>query len=75
MLKTLNEVQQRFCHLIYQMTVYKNRIVRLAKKYVEINTVEKSTNNSTAVVLHFEHNSLIKRLLVYADELEREIVE
>uniref|UniRef100_A0AC34GPF2 Dynamin-binding protein n=1 Tax=Panagrolaimus sp. ES5 TaxID=591445 RepID=A0AC34GPF2_9BILA len=74
MLKTLNEVQQRFCHLIYQMTVYKNRIVRLAKKYVEMNTVEKAITTSAAVS-QFEHNSLIRRLLNYAEELEKEIIE
>lgn len=74
MLKTLNEVQQRFCHLIYQMTVYKNRIVRLAKKYVEMNTVDRAITTSAAVS-QFEHNSLIRRLLIYAEEMEREIIE
>jgi hypothetical protein len=74
MLKTLNEVQQRFCHLIYQMTVYKNRIVRLAKKYVEMNTVDRAITTSAAVS-QFEHNSLIRRLLIYAEEMEREIID
>lgn len=74
MLKTLGEVQQRFCHLIYQMTVYKNRIVRLAKKYVETNTIVKIPPGQDPTV-KFEHNSLLKRLLIYASELNSEVVE
>ena len=74
LLKTLEEVQQRFCHLIYQMTVYKNRIVRLAKKYVEVNTIVKIPPGQEPSI-RFEHNNLLKRLLVYAEELNGEVVE
>uniref|UniRef100_A0A7E4UZG9 SH3 domain-containing GRB2-like protein n=1 Tax=Panagrellus redivivus TaxID=6233 RepID=A0A7E4UZG9_PANRE len=71
MIRILNDVQQRFCHLIYQLTVYKNRIVRLAKKYVDANTIPKIYNSPST----FEHNNLIKRLNAYVSDLEHEVVD
>uniref|UniRef100_A0AC34QHH0 Dynamin-binding protein n=1 Tax=Panagrolaimus sp. JU765 TaxID=591449 RepID=A0AC34QHH0_9BILA len=74
LLKVLEELQQRFCHLIYQMTVYKNRIVRLSKKYVDSNTITKLAPGQE-VLTRFEHNNLLRRLLIYAEELNHDIIE